>query len=107
MKNLTESIEAIKKRQRDMWRVLGERARRLFAAAEARALGRGGPGIVEAATGVARSTINRGIKELEIGVCEVHRQRVKGGGRKKKIAQQPALADDLKSLVEPHTSGSP
>jgi hypothetical protein len=89
MKDLTESIEAIKKRQRDMWPVLGERARRLFAAAEARALGRGGPGIVEAATGVARSTINRGIKELEIGVCEVRRQRVKGGGRKKKLRNNP------------------
>jgi hypothetical protein len=84
MKNPTESIEAIQKRQRDMWPVLGERARRLLAAAEARALGRGGPGLVEAATGMARSTINRGMKELEIGVCEVHRQRRKGGGRKKK-----------------------
>ena len=89
MKNLTESIEAIKKRQRDMWPVLGERARRLFAAAEARALGRGGPGIVEAATGVARSTINRGIKELEIGLSEFPRQRRRGGGRKKKSRSYP------------------
>jgi hypothetical protein len=89
MKNLTESIEAIKKRQRDLWPVLGERARRLLAAAEARALGRGGPGVVEAATGIARSTINRGIKELEIGVSEVHRQRRKGGGRKKKSCSYP------------------
>jgi hypothetical protein len=89
MKNLTDSIQAIQKRQRDMWPVLGERARRLFAAAEARALGRGGPGVVEAATGIARSTINRGIKELEIGVSEVHRQRRKGGGRKKKPRNNP------------------
>jgi hypothetical protein len=58
----------------------------LLVAAEARALGRGGPGVVEEATGVARSTINRGMKELETGVSEVHRQRRKGGGRKKNRA---------------------
>ena len=107
MKNLTDSIQAIQKRQKDMWPVLGERARRLFAAAEARALGRGGPQVVEEATGIARSTINRGIKELELGLTEVGRQRRKGGGRKKKTVVCPALVDDLKSLVEPHTSGSP
>ena len=90
MKNLTESIQAIQKRQKDMWPVLGERGRRLFAAAEARALGRGGPRVVEKATGIARSTINRGMKELEIGVSEVHRQRRKDGGRKKKSCINPA-----------------
>jgi hypothetical protein len=41
---------------------------------------------VEEATGVARSTINRGMRELEIGVSDVHRQRRKGGGRKKNRA---------------------
>jgi hypothetical protein len=89
MKNLTESIKAIKQRQRDLWPILGERARRLFVAAEARALGRGGPGVVEEATGVARSTINRGMKELETGVSDVHRQRRKGGGHKKKPSVTP------------------
>ena len=89
MKDLTESIKAIQQRQRDLWPILGERARRLFVAAEARALGRGGPGVVEEATGVARSTINRGMKELETGVSDVHRQRRKGGGRKKKPRDSP------------------
>jgi len=89
MKNLTESIHAIQRRQRDLWPILGKRARRLFVAAEARALGRGGPGVVEEATGVARSTINRGMKELETGVSDVHRQRRKGGGRKKKPSVTP------------------
>ncbi len=89
MKNLTESIRAIQKRQKDMWPILGERGRRLFAAAEARALGRGGPHVVEEATGIARSTINRGMKALELGVSEVHRQRRKSGGRKKNPCVNP------------------
>src|SRR5271170_3149716 len=54
-------IQAMQKRYTDMLSVLDERGRRLFAAAEARAYGLGGAYVVEQATGVARSTINRGI----------------------------------------------
>ena len=43
---------------------LDERGRRLFAAAEARTAGYGGISAVARATGVARSTIGRGLKEL-------------------------------------------
>src|ERR1700722_18205358 len=100
MKDLSESIRAIKQRQRDLWPILGERARRLLAAAEARALGRGGPGVVEEATGVARSTINRGMKELEIGVSDVHRQRRKGGGGKKKTKRTPGSANIPQNMFQ-------
>ncbi len=43
---------------------LSERERRLFAATEARAAGYGGIAAASAATGVAASTIGRGLKEL-------------------------------------------
>ena len=43
---------------------LSERERRLFAASEARAAGYGGIASVAAATGIAASTIGRGLKEL-------------------------------------------
>ena len=43
---------------------LDERERRLFAAAEARSAGYGGVSAVARATGIARSTIDRGLKEL-------------------------------------------
>jgi hypothetical protein len=46
---------------------LTERSRRLWAASEARELGRGGIALVEGATGVSRSTIARGVRELEAG----------------------------------------
>jgi len=47
--------------------LLDERARRLWAAAEARAIGFGGDALVSAATGLARQTIRRGREELAAG----------------------------------------
>jgi len=44
---------------------LDERGLRLFAASEARAAGRGGIAAVSQITGIARSTIGRGLKDLE------------------------------------------
>lgn len=43
--------------------VLDERARRLWAAAESRAIGYGGDALVSAATGLARETIRSGIRD--------------------------------------------
>ena len=54
---------AIKARFEALSPRLNERARRLFVASEARAAGRGGVTAVSNATGVARSTINRGLVE--------------------------------------------
>jgi hypothetical protein len=82
-------IQAIQKRYADMSSVLDERGRRLFAAAEARAYGLGGAYVVEQATGVARSTINRGIAELKAKAPATGRVRRVGGGRKKKRPSTP------------------
>ena len=90
--------------------LLDERGRRRFAAAEALAAGRGGVATVSSITGIARSTIARGLAELrgdaapEAGPDRVRR---KGGGRRSLLANNPALLDDLKSLVEPATRGDP
>ncbi len=46
---------------------LDERGRRSFAAGEARAAGYGGIAAVSRATGIAASTIGRGLKELACG----------------------------------------
>ena len=50
---------------------LDERSRRVFAAAEAKAAGYGGIAAVWRATGIAPSTINRGLKELAEEVEEL------------------------------------
>ena len=88
--------------------VLDERTRRLLAAAEAQALGRGGIVLVARATGIAPSTITRGIRELESGTpFDAERIRRPGGGRKKATAKDPTLLADLDGLVEPTASGDP
>src|SRR5712692_5852117 len=85
--------------------VLTERARRMWAATEARAAGRGGITVVARATGIAYSTIRRGLQELAVpsGIAP-HRIRRAGGGRKKTLAKVPTLLTDLEGLVEPTAS---
>ena len=87
---------------------LTERSRRLWAATEAVALGRGGIALVERATGVSRSTISRGIRVIESGHrVEPGRTRRSGGGRKRTVEKDRKLSVDLDGLVEPSASGDP
>jgi transposase len=88
--------------------VLTERSRRIWAATEARALGHGGIGLVVQATGISRSTISRGIRELKSGeTLSPGRMRKPGAGRKRAVDQDARLLSDLDSLVEPTASGDP
>jgi hypothetical protein len=99
---------AIRLRYEALGPVLDERGRRRFAAAEALAAGRGGVTLVSRITGVARSTIGRGLAELRGGVAtELGRVRRAGGGRKRLAVQDVTLVEDLRSLVEPATRGDP
>ena len=86
---------------------LDERGRRLFAAAEVRALGRGGLAAVARASGMARSTIGRGLKDLDGGDELGGRVRRPGGGCKGILDRDPTVLDDLRRLVEPATRGDP
>lgn len=62
---------------------LNERQRRLWAASEARAAGRGGVAATARATGISVETIRKGMAELEAGQRLVPgRVRRSGGGRK-------------------------
>ena len=87
---------------------LDERARRSFAAAEARSAGYGGIAAVARATGIAPSTIGRGLAELAGGAeVPAGRNRRAGGGRKALTTTDPALLDDLLALVSPSERGDP
>ena len=86
---------------------LNERGRRIWAATEARALGRGGLEAVHLATGLARGTIQVGRKELLCEADDFDRVRKIGGGRKKIQETQPQLIADLEALIEPTTRGDP
>jgi hypothetical protein len=87
--------------------VLDERARRLWAATESRALGYGGDALVSAATGIARATIRNGRRELEAAVELNGRVRRPGAGRPKLVEVQPGIKDALEQLVDPLTRGDP
>jgi len=87
--------------------VLDERARRLWAATESRAIGYGGDALVSAATGMARETIRLGRRELDAGVAVTGRVRRAGAGRPRLEATQPGIREALEQLVEPLTRGDP
>lgn len=101
-------IGLIKKRFLYLACILDERLRRIFAAAEAMALGYGGATLVSRETGVSRAAIALGCKELkECKKLDSQRIRKKGGGRKRTVDKDPSLEKDLESLLEPVTRGDP
>src|SRR6266550_8938028 len=99
-------IEPIRERFSAVAPFLDERGRRLVAAAEAFAAGYGGSRRWRWATGVAPSTIGRGLKELAQDEPS-ERIRQPGAGRKRTISKDPTLLPDLEALVEPTTRGDP
>ena len=84
-----------------------ERGRRVFAASEARAAGRGGLVVVSSITGLALSTIGRGMKDLDSAPPPRGRVRREGGGPRLLSERDPTLLADLQRLVEPVTRGDP
>ena len=93
--------------------LLDERARRVWAAVEARAMGRGGMSRVAEATGLSRVTIRAGLQELALAdtasgpQASPARLRRRGGGRKPLSMHDPHLLHALETLVDPVTRGDP
>lgn len=92
---------------------MNERMLRLWTAAEAKLIGWGGVTMVSRATGIAHTTIRRGIRELDqqarqpAAPAGQKRIRRPGGGRKKITQSDPGLLEALESLVDPLTRGDP
>jgi DDE family transposase len=107
-------IGEIRSRYEGLALVMDERVTRLWAACEAKALGRGGIAAVTEATGILGKRIWSGMRELkEIGrhppTEPPRQQRVRrpGAGRKPLTEKDPTLVTDLDGLVEPATRGDP
>ena len=101
---------AIRRRFRLIARHLDERQRRLVAAAEVAAAGRGGVSAVARATGVSRRAIRAGAKDLRArGAAALAPGRIRrpGGGRKRTRDTDPTLVRDLEALIAPTTRGDP
>jgi len=107
------TLQDIKNKYEALRPVLDERTRRLWAAAEARALGHGGTTLLHRATGLTQNTIRAGIKELADAQAQRStplapgRVRGPGAGRKPLTQSDPTLLGDLEALVEPSTRGDP
>ena len=87
---------------------LNERSRRLAAAAEAAAIGRGGIARVSRATGVSRRAIASGLEQLKAPEgLDPGRIRRPGGGRKRAVETDATLRADLEKLIDPVTRGDP
>lgn len=125
-------LESIRQKFVTVRPFLDERARRVWAAAEAAALGYGGISLVARATGLARSTIYEAHRDLQAvplapdrtdavagGAMEAEgrglperggpsqRLRRPGGGRKRVEVTDPTLKAALEALVDPLARGDP
>ena len=91
--------------------MMDERTRRLWAATEAKALGHSGQTLVARATGMSRSTLHLGLRELERDATPAgapsRRVRRRGAGRKALTERDPTLVTALETLVEPTSRGDP
>jgi len=107
----TKSIARIRRKYHSLSVEMDERSRRQWAAAEARELGWGGVTAVARATGLSRTTITAGLRDLELSaerrVVEGQRVRRPGGGRKSLTETDPGLLAALEALIEPVTRGDP
>lgn len=107
-------VWTIRKKYNYMKHILDERGRRLWAATESQSLPYGGISLISKATGLSRTTIHAGQRELE-GLKKApmaaknggERTRKEGGGRKQITFHDPSIVEALDALVEPTTRGDP
>jgi len=106
-KKRTDLIAQVQKRYALMLPYLSEQTKRIWAAAEALALGRSGNAIVAEATGMSRTTLTKAKQEVVHSPGVPRRQRRPGGGRKKLAETDPTLLEALDALLDPSTRGDP
>lgn len=101
-------VAQVKKRYQVISPHLTEQAKRLWAASEALAIGRGGTTLVAKATGMSRVTITNGKQAVQARVIpEPARMRHRGGGRKPLTTHDPHLLEALNARIDPCTRGDP
>jgi hypothetical protein len=109
----TSACEAVQKKFELLRPLMTERLRRQWAACEAQALGRGGMTLVAQATGLSRTTLWAGLRELRqqedpsTPPLAADRVRAAGGGRRLLEKTDPTLVRALFALVDATTRGDP
>lgn len=105
-----EEIDQLKSKYIDIKSYLNEKSRRIWAAIEAQAYGRGGIELLHQVTKLSKPTIYQGIKDLKEGPPSNNfplRIRKKGGGRKSITTTQPGILAALEALIAPYSKGDP
>jgi hypothetical protein len=97
----------VRRRYELMAPYLNEQTRRVWAAAEALALGRGGTAVVTDAIGISRTTLTKAKQEVVSPIEGPRRQRRPGGGRKMLAETDEGLLAALDALIDPSTRGDP
>lgn len=99
---------ALAKKLKTIFPYLNEKQQRIFAATEAIALGYGGVSKISKLTGFSRTTIHKGIEDLEnTDYKSLERIRISGGGRKSTHFRGKRLRKLIEDLVEDSTKGDP
>ena len=107
--NIEVNAQAIKGKYELLNPFLNERTKRLWSAVEAKVIGHGGIRFLSKTTGQSRTTITRGIKELQTGELAASQNRIRkeGGGRKRALVKSPEIEKALLQLIEPTVRGEP
>jgi hypothetical protein len=108
----TERIEVIRNKYQLLRPLMNERMRRQWAACEAMSLSRGGFTLVSQATGLSRTTLWAGKRELQqqarpVPDLQPERVRRRGGGRHLVEVDDPTVLSDLQTLLDSTTRGDP
>jgi|SRR5215210_132651 len=98
---------SLKKKLAGVLPFLDEKQRRILVASEAKAIGRGGIQVLSEITGLSRTTIRKGIRELMSMENKSDGIRARGGGKKKLVESEKRLRIELEKLIEPTTRGDP
>jgi Rhodopirellula transposase DDE domain len=87
---------------------LRENDRRRYAAVEAAKLGHGAIEYISKVLGIDPKTIRQGQRDLEdLPEGPTSRVRETGGGRKRRLDQDPKIDEDFHKVLVDHTAGSP
>ena len=97
----------MEERIKQMRNILDERQWRLYLASEAKTAGYGGVSEVSRVSGVSRTTITKGIEELNNGEQTGGKIRNQGGGRKCVEELYPDIEDKIRKLIDGSTYGNP
>jgi len=107
------TLEVVRRKFELLQPLMNERMRRHWAACEALTLQRGGLTLVAQATGLSRTTIWAGMRELRnpettpAAGLDPQRSRQVGAGRPLLEQTDPTVVKDLEALVEATTRGDP